>query len=211
MYDRVFKLVTEIVVESKDRILEGFVEYKNWYLMEGGKERPDVDQLKWILESPDISETMKHKLKKKISDRSAALEDESDVLFKVGYAPNVYAACVKESTEREIEARTREFAANLALCAGGLIAFASLYYLAESFTEALHWLTLATSLVCFGLSWVFAHNAIEARKKIEHAEETAMSFHNSIAGRNIQERLEVVKIEGELFFELNKYVVKTSD
>ena len=210
MNGRVFNLMFDIATADNAHVDEGFAEYKGWYFVENGRELPDSEQLKWILECPNITTSLKRELSRRIVNKNAALEEEEDVLLKIGHTPENHEKCI-EKTVGDLAERFTRLRKQYFVGTAIFIVIDSLIYLCcklttvTVFTKIVLLLFFGFAVACFALG-------LNPASKIDAIKKEAVLIEEGLIGHTVQERIAEIKEEREEFYKLSKIIVKnTSD
>lgn len=212
MYDKVFSIMSDIVNADEEYGDEGFAEYKDWYYTNGGQDTTDAEQLKWIFDSPNVANSLKRKLSRKITNMSVALEEEEDVLSKVRLTPEKLGEHI-ENNIKAIRNYHHHNCLSFSIVGGlALVCYFIFNILSSSSatTPGLQFISTVAAC-CFGVAAVCLMKVWDSKTKADRAEAEARERYELLTGRALQERIAKVKAEREEFYELDKTMAKYAD
>ena len=210
MYDKIFNLAFDTVTTDGEYKDEGFSEYKNWYYMDGGQDTPDTKQLEWILNNPNIANSLKRELSRKIANKSAALEEEEDTLTKVGFAPKTLQEHIESDAE---EIRIRQHTNIIKFLVAGIVmitCYICFSVASSSPTVDYSGVVGTTATCCFGIAMICFMRAWDSKVKFDRAEIEARECCELLVGHALQEQITNIREERKEFYELDKVIAKTT-
>ena len=205
MFSKVYETLYETVHEN---ILDNdFRKFDEWY-RENGADYSETRQLMYILESPEIENSTKRALVTRLTDKSAALEEEEDVLVKVGFSSEKFQEHIKSSAETIRERCRRNYLRLFAVGVALIICYFIFSMLSGSPTFNNSGLISPTATCCFGIAMICFMRAWDSKIKFDRAEVEAREDYEMSVGRALQERIAEIEKEREEFYKLDKVIAK---
>ena len=198
-----FETVHENVLDN------GFCEFDEWY-REKGNELSEVEQLKWILENPEIENSTKRVLVGKLTDKSAALEEEEDLLLKVGFEPKSLHECIKSSADAIRGRHRRDYFWFLTTGIVAMVCYIFINLLSGSSALSPTGTSVVSIIatIFFGAAMICFYESSNSNAKAENAEKEARNAYESSVGCKLQDRIVELGREREEFYELDKIIAK---
>ena len=199
MFSKVYETFYETVHENA--LDDDFCEFGEWY-RENGADFSESEQLMYILGNSKIKDATKRALMTRLANKSTALEEEEDILLRIGVKPEEFQERIESGAEdNRLDNRENYL---VSLVSGIVLMVPSL--IAMFFLSTKNTGIGATTGFCLAVFHLL--KSYEFKEKIDEAEEEARNTYESSLGHNLQERIAKIREEREEFYKLDKIIAK---